>query len=360
MSGPLRAGVIGVGFAGAAHVEAIGRTALAEVVAIAAGSDASAHAAAARLGVPHAYGDWRELVADPAIDVVHVCTPNDLHAPVGLAALAAERHLIMEKPLAADVDGARALAAAAAASRQVSVLCHNYREYPMVARAAELVRAGAIGTVHQVHGHYLQDGLCAPRAGAWRLDPARNGASITFADIGTHWCDLAAHLLGERIEAVCAQLGSLRGAGGEDHVGVLLRFAGGAIGTIVASQVSPGSKNGLAIQLDGSEGSLRWEQQAPEDLWLGRAAGPMELHRKTADELQGAAGPLAHLPAGHPEGYGSTFANLFRAAYRRILGTPLPGDEQVATIAEGLRLVRVIDAVRASAQARAWVEIEPG
>jgi predicted dehydrogenase len=166
-------------------------------------------------------------------------------------------------------------------------------------------------------------------------------------------------VLGEPIVAVCAQLGSLHGGAGEDHSGVLLRFVGGAIGAMVASQVSPGSKNGLAIQFDGSEGSLRWEQEAPEDLWLGRARGPIERHRKTPDELTGDAGPLAHLPAGHLEGYNSTFANLFRAAYRRILGTPLPGDEQIATIAEGLELVRLIDAVRRSADHRAWIEIPP-
>ncbi len=196
MSDSLKAGVIGVGLVGAPHIEAIKRTGLADVVAVAASSPESARRAAERHGVRRAVEDWRAIVEDPEIDVVHNCTPNHVHAEVGTAALAAGKHLITEKPLADTFEHAGALMTAAAQSPSVTALCHNYREYAMVAQARELIADGTIGDVFQVHGVYLQDWLSERGATNWRLSPEQSGPSTTFADIGTHWCDLAMHLLG--------------------------------------------------------------------------------------------------------------------------------------------------------------------
>jgi predicted dehydrogenase len=357
MTRPLKAGVIGVGLAGGPHIEAIGRTGLAEVVALAASSEESAQRAAVQFVVPVAHGDWHALVEDPAIDVVHNCTPNHLHAEVAGAVLAAGKHLITEKPLAIDVADGTALVAAAAASPVTTAFCHNYRCYAMVTEAYELIRGGAIGEVFHVHGVYLQDWLSDGGVRNWRLDPVRSGTSTTFADLGTHWCDLAMHLSGRRIDSVCAAIASRHGRPIDDHGGVLFRFGGGALGTLAFSQVSPGAKNSFRIRLDGSEGSLYWDQERPEELWLGRQGGPTELRHKSAGQIHDRAEHRAHLPAGEIEGWNTTFVNLFASVYRTILGRPVPGDELVATLADGLFLMRVIDAVTRSSADRAWTDV---
>lgn len=357
MTRALQAGVVGVGLVGSPHIEAIARTGLGQVAAVAASSPASAQRAAERHGVPTVYADWRALVDDPAIDVVHNCTPNHVHEQVASAALAAGKHLITEKPLAATLQEGVALVRACADSSTISALCHNYRHYAMVAEARELIAEGAIGEVFAVHGVYLQDWLSDVSARNWRLSPEQSGPSTTFADIGTHWCDLAMHLLGERVQSVCASTASRHGRPADDHGGVLLRFEGGALGTLTASQVSPGAKNSFRIRFDGSDGSLYWDQEHPEELWLGRHDRPTELHHKSQNQLHERARPQAHLPAGEIEGWNTTFVNLFASVYRRILGRPLPGDECVATLPEGLGLMRLIDAVIRSSAERCWVDL---
>jgi predicted dehydrogenase len=359
MARALKVGVIGVGLAGSPHIEAVARTGLAEVSVLAASSAESARRAAVRHRVPVAYADWREVVEDDSIDVVHNCTPNHLHGEVGRAALAANKHLVAEKPLAAALEDAAELARAAEDASVVTALCHNYRCFAMVAEARELVRAGAIGEVHQIHGVYLQGWLARPDASNWRLDPAVSGPSTSFADIGTHWCDLAMHLNGRRIESLCAATGSLHGRSIDDHSGVVMRFEGGALGTLTASQVSPGANNSLRIRLDGSDGSLYWDQEHPEELWLGRLDGPTELRPKSPAQLHERARPQTHLPAGQVEGWNTTFVNLFSSVYRRVNGEPLPGDECIATLSEGLFLMRLIAAVTRSNEERSWVDLPP-
>jgi predicted dehydrogenase len=353
----LQVGVVGVGLVGLAHVEAIGRTGLAEVAAVAGSSQESARRAADRFRVPRAQGDWCALIEDESLDVIHNCTPNHLHAEVGRAALAVGKHLVAEKPLAGTLEDARELERAAAESSLISALCHNYRHFAMVAEAAELIRTGAIGEIHHIHGAYLQGWLTPDTASNWRLDPALSGASTTFADIGTHWCDLAMYLSGTRIQSLCGALGSLHGRAVDDHGGVLFRFEGGALGTLTASQVSPGAQNSLRIRLDGSEGSLFWDQERPEDLWLGRPDGPTELRHKSPTELHERARLRTHLPAGQLEGWQTTFVNLFSSVYRQINGRPRPGDEAVATLSEGLFLMRLTEAVIRSNQERTWIDL---
>jgi predicted dehydrogenase len=357
MASALKVGVIGVGLAGSPHIEAVGRTGMADVAVLAASSVGSASRAAERYRVPRAETDWRVIVEDDSIDVVHNCTPNHLHGEVGRAAIAANKHLIAEKPLAATLEDAAELARAADGSSVVTALCHNYRHFAMVAEARELIRTGTIGEVHHIHGVYLQGWLAPASSSNWRLDPEVSGASTTFADIGTHWCDLAMHLSGRRIESVCAATGSLHERPADDHSSVVMRFEGGALGTLTASQVSPGANNGLRIRLDGSEGSLSWDQERPEELWLGRVNRPTELRHKSPEGLHERARPQAHLPAGQIEGWNTTFVNLFRSVYRTITGEPLPGDECVATLSEGVFLMRLIAAVTESNTERAWVDL---
>jgi len=357
MRTPLRAGVIGAGFVGGAHVEAIRRTGLAEVSAVAASTSESAIAASARHHVPKAHARWQDLVDDPSIDVVHNCTPNHLHDVVAAAALEHGKHLITEKPLATSSDRARRLVKLGEQSGVIAAVCQNYRHYPMTAQARALIAAGEIGEVHHAHGGYLQDWLCDPGAAGWRLSASEGGPSIAFADIGTHWCDLVCHLLDDRVDALVATTGTIGDHDRDDHAGVLLRFARGTLGTLTVSQVSPGRKNSLHFQIDGSEGSIAWDQERPDELRIGRPAPASEDIRKTATALAATAAPLAHFPPGHTEGWNSSFKNLFLCVYRTILGEPVPGDDAFATLADGLDRVRLVEAVIASNRSGAWTRI---
>ena len=283
--------------------------------------------------------------------------PTSCTHEVGAAALAAGKHLIAEKPLASTLEDAIALVDAAAGSGVVAALCHNYRHFAMVAEARELIRSGAIGEVFLVHGVFLQDWLSPAGVHNWRLDPDVSGPSTTFADIGTHWCDLAMHLTACPIESVCAVTGSRHGRPIDDHGGALLRFAGRRardarlVSGLAWCQEQPPDParrlGGIAVLGSG-------EARAAV---LGRQGAPTELRHKSAAELHGPAQHRAHLPAGELEGWNTTFVNLFECVYRTIIGAPLPGDDWVATLADGLFLMRVIDAVTRSSAERAWVDL---
>ena len=339
----LRVGVVGAGgFLGRTHVDAVRRTGRGTVTVIGGREDASTAAAAARVHVARWTTDLDELLAE--VDVVHNCTPTPVHAEVALAVLAAGRHLVSEKPLAADVAQAVSIQAAAERAGVVTALCHNYRFLPMVQEARALVAAGAIGTPHLVHGHYLQDWLARPGVTTWRLDPT-TASSATMADIGTHWCDLAAHVTGRPILEVRAQLGRLHGRVLDDHGALLLRLAGDVLGSVVISQASPGHDNRLVLKIDGDEGSLTWNQERPDELTIGRQGAPNEEVRKAPGRLSDAARPLAHVPQGHTEGWASSFRNLFEAVYGRILGEVPASATALPTFADGVALMRLVEAV---------------
>jgi predicted dehydrogenase len=272
-AGDTTAAVIGAGFAGAAHVEALRRVGV-HVAAIAASSPERAASAAARLGIARWSGDYRELVADPGIDVIHNCTPNDLHLDVNLAALEAGKHILSEKPLGLDGSETARLVAAAAEAAGTSGVCFNYRHYPIVAEVRE--RLGEGPAPHLVQGTYLQDWLLAETDWNWRLEPARAGAARALGDIGSHWIDLIQHVTRRRVVRVCGRTGRLhetrrrpaertltfeRGAGDaeqvdvrtEDYATVLVELDGGPHGVLTVSQVSPGMRNRLSFHLDTAE-----------------------------------------------------------------------------------------------------------
>jgi predicted dehydrogenase len=354
---PVGIGVIGAGFVGGGHIEAARRTGIAEVVTIAGSSARTTRAAAAAAHVPEFASSWRELVADPRVEVVHNCTPNHLHAEIAAAVLESGKHLVTEKPLATSSADSRDLVELAERTGVVAAVCQNYRHYPMTAQARELIAAGAIGDVHHVHGSYLQDWLLDEHADGWRLDPALGGPSVAFADIGTHWCDLISHLLDDRVTRVAARTGALGGRTGDNHASVLVEFGRGTLGTVAVSNVSAGHKNQLRFHVDGSRGSIAWDQERPEELWIGRGTSGSEDIRKTPSELAPLAAPLAHYPQGHTEGWNTTFKNLFLSVYRTARGVPQPGDDTFATLADGHQRVCLIEAVVESARTSKWVEI---
>ncbi|MGZ3632614.1 MAG: Gfo/Idh/MocA family protein [Candidatus Limnocylindrales bacterium] len=390
----LRSAVIGTGFVAPHHIDAIRRIGLADVVAI-VGTDTARTAARARsLEVPLAATDAAIVIADPTIDVIHVCTPNATHVALATAALEAGKHVVVEKPLALDLASARGLVALADRVARLALVAFTYRGYPMVRRARDLVADGELGEPRLIHGGYLQDWLLQPTDWNWRADPAAGGPSRALADIGTHWFDAAEFVAGRRVEAVLADLatfmarrtrptriaerpGALRAApaepgGGEDvpitsedAATVLLRFRGGAIGSCIVSQVSAGHRNDVVLNVDGARHSLRWCQESPEELWLGgREAGSRLLVREPAPPAEPTAGlepGIPDLPAGHPEGWAGAWRDLLRPFYAAIAaGEPPPRPGAPApypTLRDGARAVAYVEACLRSAREGRWVTL---
>lgn len=377
---PLRAGIIGTGFIGPVHVEALRRNGI-SVTTLCDLPD-RAQAAAARLGIPHAVGDYRRLVRSPEVDVVHVTSPNRFHRAMALAALKAGKHVVCEKPLAMNTRETAEIVRAARAAGTVFAVNYNVRFYPAVLELRHRVAAGELGEIIHVNGSYFQDWLFKATDYNWRLLPKAGGRLRAVADIGTHWMDTASFILGAKIEAVLAHLGTLHGTrqrplgevetfGGsarkqktvsyavktEDFASVLLRFGCGAHGNLAVSQVAAGRKNSIRIELYGSKKSAAWDSENPELLWLGNRDAANEIAvRNTPAFGEGAVG-FADYPAGHVEGFPDTFKMLFRAVYGHI-ATRAGGPVLFATPEDGHREVAVCEAIRLSHRRKAWVTVQ--
>ena len=344
----LRAAVAGTGFIGPVHARAATRAG-ARLVGVAASSPERSAAAASALGAERA--DTAQALAEaPDVDVLHVCTPNALHVPLVQAALAAGKHVVCEKPLAATGDEAQALLDAV--GDRVATVPFVYRYNPVVFEARARVAAGELGALRLVHGGYLQDWLSQAGDASWRVG---EGPSRAFADIGSHWCDLFEFITGERIARVLARFSTVvEGRPDEDAATVMLETAGGVIGTMLVSQISPGRKNHLHIECAFEHASVRFEEQWPETLWLGRRTGTETVWRDP-NTLGSAGARVATVPAGHPQGYQSGFDVFVADAYAAIRTGELP--DGTPTFADGVRAARICDAVVASAGVGGtWVE----
>jgi predicted dehydrogenase len=363
-------GLVGPGFVAAHHIDAVRRLGDVEIIAIAGSGLDSARRRAKELRIERAYGDYRELLSDPAIDVVHNTTPNHLHLEISLAALRAGKHVISEKPLASNAEQSRALYEAARGTRLANVVTFNYRGNPLVQQARILAGAGELGELCFVHGHYLQDWLADEHVWSWRLDPQRGGPSSALHDIGSHWCDLAEHVTGLRITAVLAELATVvplryrsadsghafAGPAGseqklriesEDLASVLLRFEHGVRGCVSVGQVLPGHKNDLQLEVNGRNASLSWRQEVQNELWIGRYGLLNTIVSKDPASLGADARPYAHLPAGHQEGWADAFCNVIADAYRWIREGAVPQAKPaaLATFTDGYRSDCLIEAM---------------
>jgi len=378
----IKAGVIGLGFIGPAHVEALRRLGDVEVIAVAGARPGTAKAKAARLGVPRAYSDWRDLVADPDVQVVHNCTPNFLHYEINMAVISA----VSEKPLAMDAHQAAELLRAVKEAGVIHAVCFNNRMYPLTREMKARVARGDIGDVRLVHGTYLQDWLLYDTDYNWRIDPALGGAARTIGDIGSHWCDLAQFVTGLKITAVYADLVTFlptrrkpktpvdafadTGLQPEDYEEVevttedcgliLLRFEEGARGACVLSQMCAGRKNYLTLEVNGARGSLGWNLERPNELWLGHRDRPNELLPKDPALLSPTARAYAHYPGYHNEGYPDTFKNLFQEVYAAVRdGGKMPDNPTWPTFEAGYQANVVVDAILQSAKEQRWITVKP-
>ena len=378
-------GLIGPGFVAAHHIDAVRRLGDVDVVAIAGSSQQSAEKKAREYKVDRAYGDYHALIADPDVQVIHNTTPNYLHLPVTLAALAAGKHVISDKPLALNPAEGRTLRDAAVAAKVAHVVTFNYRGNPLVQQARGMIARGEAGSLSFVHGHYLQDWMTDPNVYSWRSDPSKGGASSALGDIGSHWCDLAEHVSGSKIVSVLADVTtviptrysagasaeafSTKGGGertpvevqSEDLASVLLRFDNGAKGCFSVGQVLPGHKNDLVLEVNGKAISLRWKQEQQNELWIGRHNKPNELMAKDPSLVSPDALPYVHLPGGHQEAWADAFCNLIRDAYQWIGegGAPETKPAMLPTFNDGYRSTCLVDAMlRSHVAGGVWQQVE--
>jgi predicted dehydrogenase len=371
----LRAGVVGTGFIGVVHVDALRRLGV-QV----AGVVGSAPERARTKSLAPVYESYEALLDDDSVDVVHLTTPNHLHYPQVEQAIEAGKHVVCEKPLALTAEQSRELLELAERAGIVHCTNFNIRFYPMVQEARARTQGGELGAVWAVHGGYLQDWLHEPTDWNWRLEPDRGGELRAVADIGSHWLDVAQFVTGLGVEQVFADLATTipvrrrpRGEvetfmdaadvervdvpmSSEDLAHILVRFEGGARGSCVVSQVSAGRKNSIRFQLDGSRSSVYWDGEAPEELWLGRRDAPNEVLLRNPALMDAPARATTQLPAGHAEGFADTFRALYAAVYRAVAAGE-PGKDY-PTFRAGHVANVLVETVGRSNREQRWVEVE--
>lgn len=380
--GDIKAGVVGIGFIGVAHVEALRRLGV-EVGGVVGSTPERARAKAEAAGLPPVYDSVEALAEDPSIDVVHITSPNYAHADQVRICLAAGKHVVCEKPLALGAKDTTDLVARAEESGLVNAVCFNSRFYPLNHQAMAMVVAGEIGEVRLITGSYHQDWLLRDTDWNWRLQPEEAGELRAVADIGSHWLDLTRFISGKRVEAVMADLHTLvpirrhppgpvetfaavdpdqelieEVMASDDAAGILLRYEGGARGAVTISQVSAGRRNSLAYEVAGSDSALSWTSERPDDLWIGHRGRPNEmLHRDPALAGPEAAALIAY-PGGHLEGFPDTFRAMFSRVYIDVMdGGPAPSPAY-PTFGDGHDAVLVTDAVARSNIEQRWVTVQ--
>ena len=378
----LRAAVVGVGFVGRAHIEALRRLGI-PIQGVLGSSVTRTEAACRGLGLGRAYTSLEELVGDSSVDVVHVCTPNYLHFRETQAALQSGKHVMCEKPLALNTQETGALVELAKEQGRVGAVTYNLRYYPLCQEAGELVQQGTIGEPRLVLGTYLQDWLFYANDWNWRLEPELGGRMRALADIGTHWLDLIGWITGRRLKQLCADLATVipvrrRPKGPvetfkqsddrqteavqvstDDYGSVLLHFEGGLRGVLTVSQVSAGRKNRMWFEIDGSEGSLAWNAEQPNELWIGSRKEANRLLIKDPSLMSARAREYAAYPGGHAEGYPDTFVQLFKDFYGYLAAGNLKAKRCFPSFETGHYEVAFCEVVAQSARTRAWVEMPP-
>ncbi|PKQ34160.1 MAG: oxidoreductase [Actinobacteria bacterium HGW-Actinobacteria-11] len=357
--GTIRTGILGGGFMARVHRTAA-RDAGGELRAVATRSAAGGRDAANALGAERAESDAAGVLEATDIDVVHICTPNATHADLALRALHAGKHVVCEKPLATTAQDARILAETAQARGRVAAVPFIYRYHPMVREARARIARGDAGDLLTLDCSYLQDWMLLPSDDDWRVRSESGGASRAFADIGSHLCDLVEFVAGERIRTLSARTRRVfsersgQTVDTEDIVALLVETESGALGTLLISQMAAGRKNALTLELHGSQQTLRFEQERPEELWIGMRGESRSLLRDPASSVADSA-RLQRVPAGHAMGYQDAFNGFVADVYAAIAGAQPDG---LPTFADGFRSAVLTEAVLDSAaQGGRWVEV---
>jgi predicted dehydrogenase len=379
------AAVIGSGFIGTVHIEGLRRIGV-QVRGLLGSSYERGSERAARLGVPRAYHDLDELLADDSVDVVHITSPNNQHLPQARAVLAAGKHVNCEKPLAMNTDESAELvrlASDAATRGQVAAVNFNIRFYPLNQHLRDVIADGRLGEVWLISGHYFQDWLLYDTDWNWRLEPEAGGALRAVGDVGSHFTDLTSFVSGLKVVQVMADMATFipvrqqptgpvetfsterasntipREIRTEDMATVMLRYENGARGVFAVSQLSAGRKNHLQYEVDGSAGAAAWDQENPDQLWLGHRDAPNEILLRNPALMGEHGRAAATLPGGHVEGFADAHAAHYRAVYADVLAGGMSEHPVYATFADGHRAMAVGDAIANSSRSGGWVEVHP-
>ncbi|MGC1450289.1 MAG: Gfo/Idh/MocA family oxidoreductase [Candidatus Sulfotelmatobacter sp.] len=381
---PIRTAIFGTGFMGRVHLEGVRRTESVEAAAIAGRNDEAARRLSAGFSIPTTTTDYREILRDPAIDAVHICTPNAQHFSMAKDALNAGKHVLCEKPLATSVGEGEELVSLATRQGLRNCVCHNLRYYPMVQQMRSMRQAGELGDILVVQGTYSQDWLLYDTDWNWRVETKAGGPSRCMADIGSHWFDMAEHVTGLRVNSLCCDLQTFHSTrkrpkhsvetfahkllGPEDYIetpvdsedfgAVIFRMGARTRGAVTASQVSAGRKNRLSIEIYGTKSSVAWDQERPDELWAGHRDISNQIFVKDPSLLKPAARGYADLPGGHSEGYDDTFKQVFRRFYASIGTTG--GAAEYPQFVDGLRQLTILNAALQSHRIRGWVEVPAG
>jgi len=379
----MRVGVIGTGFIGPAHVEALRRLGNVEVVAISDVDEQTARAKAEMLGIENYFGDYRELLKDGDIEAVHICTPNNLHYQMSKEALEAGKHVVCEKPLATTVAEGEDLVKLAAGRKLVSAVHFNIRYYPLMRQIKLMMEKGEFGEIFAVHGSYLQDWLFYPTDYNWRLEPKLSGKSRAIADIGSHWIDLIEYISGLKIVEVFADFATFHKTrkkplkpletyagkilkpedyedvpiNTEDYATVLLHFDNGGRGVLTVSQVSAGRKNRLYFEMDGSKKAVAWESENPNFMWIGRRDGNNELLMKDPSLVYPQVRDLISFPGGHNEAFPDTSKQMFKEIYGYIVAGDFKATPKFPTFKDGLRELVLCEKILESNEKKKWIKV---
>lgn len=379
----LKVAVIGAGFMGKTHVENLRRLGFVEVAAVAGVSQDEADRFAEAYNIPKATGNYKEILADPEIAGVHVCTPNALHAPVAKAALNAGKHVLCEKPLALSAQEAQEMLELAEKKKLRHATNHNLRYYPAVQQARAMAARGDLGDILVVQGTYSQDWLLYDTDFNWRILKKPNGPLRVMGDIGSHWMDMIQHVTGLSITALCADLKIVHKTRKQPKVAIetfagktlqpsdydevkidtedfgmaLLHLGDTCRGAFTVSQVSAGCKNRFEWMICGTKGSVAWNQERPDELWIGRRNEPNQIIVKDGSLFYPEAAAYADYPGGHSEGYDDSHKQLFKRFWSRVLDPSLP--VEYPTFADGLRGMQLLEAVMESNKGRCWVKCAP-
>ncbi len=377
----IKTAIFGTGFVGRVHLDALRRLESVEIAGLAGTNIELARRSGAEFSIPAIAADYREILRDPAIDAVHICTPNALHFSMARDALNAGKHVVCEKPLATTVEEAEELVALAARKGLRNCVCHNLRAYPMVQQLRQMIKAGELGEILSVQGAYLQDWLLYDTDWNWRVDSRMGGPSRCMADVGSHWFDLAEHVTGLRVTSLAADLQTFhttrkqpkgaietfankllgpeecieRAIDTEDFGAVIFHMEGKTRGNMAASQLSAGRKNRLSIEVYGSKESAAWDQERPNELWIGHRAASNQIMLKDPALLNPEARAYAELPGGHCEGYGDTFKQIFRRFYASIIESGNPPEYPL--FVDGLRQLTILKAEMESHRTRGWTDL---
>jgi predicted dehydrogenase len=361
----MKTAILGTGFMGRVHLEMVRRIGGIDVIPVTSRDAAAVDA----------------VLNDPSVMAVHICTPNASHYPLAKAALEKGKHVLCEKPLATSADDAHKLAVLAAARGLRNATCQNLRYYPMVQHMRRMREAGELGEILVAQGTYSQDWLLYDTDWNWRIESDEGGPSRALADIGSHWCDMAEHITGLRIGSVCADLQTFHktrkrpkaivetfagkklapsdytetAIDTEDFASVMIRMGSRTRGAFTVSQVSAGCKNRLQMEIYGTKASVAWNQERPDELWIGHRNSPNQVIVKDPSLLHEGARSYADLPGGHSEGYDDTFKQVFRRFYASI-ENPKAAPEY-PLFADGVRQLKILEAELVSSKQRAWVEV---